>query len=101
VNTVTVYVQKPPLTITSTSLGKNGLMGMRVKLANGGKLTAGLLGVRGVHQRTVKLKKGTHTLHMQLPPSVRTRGTVIVKLKLTLPSGGTAALKRALLVSGS
>jgi hypothetical protein len=99
--TVSVYVQKPPLTITSTSLGRNGLMGMRVKLANKGKLTAGLLGVHGVHQRTMKLTKGMHTLHMQLPPSARTRGTVIVKLKLALPSGGTTTLHRAVLVPGS
>ena len=95
---VTVFVQKPPLTITSTSL-KNGLMGMRVKLANAGKLTSGLVGLRGVPHRTVKLKKGTYMLHMQLPASARTRGTVIVKLKLTLPSGGTRTLHRAVLVA--
>ncbi len=96
--TVTVYVQKPPLSITRTDLGKNGVMGLRVKLARPGKLTVALLGVHGAAHKPMKLKLGTHMIRMRLPASVRARGTVIVKLKLTT-SGGTTKIYRAVLLS--
>ncbi|MEA3082229.1 MAG: hypothetical protein QOD54_1897, partial [Sphingomonadales bacterium] len=96
--TVTVYVQKPPLSITRTDLGKNGAMGLRVKLARPGKLTVALLGVHGATHKPMKLKLGTHTIRMRLPASVRARGTVIVKLTLTA-NGVPTKVYRAVLLS--
>ena len=95
--TVTVFAQKPPITIKSTALGKDGAMGLRVQLGRPGKLAVALLGVHGAAHRTMKLKLGTHTIHVTLPASVRARGTVIVKLSLTA-SGGTTKIKRAVML---
>jgi Bacterial Ig domain/PKD domain len=95
-DTITVYAQKPLLSLKSTDLAR-GVMGLRVQLSKPGKLTVGLLGIPGPH-RTVKLKSGTHTLHMKLPLSARTRGTVIVKLSLKVANGAKAKMKRAVLL---
>jgi hypothetical protein len=95
--TVTVYVQKPPISIKSTALGKGGVMGLRVQITRSGKLAVALLGVHGVAARTMKLKGGTHTIRLTLPASVRAGGTVIVKLSFTAP-GGPTKLRRAVLL---
>ncbi|MDX6401852.1 MAG: hypothetical protein QOF27_2458 [Gaiellaceae bacterium] len=95
--TVTVFAQKPPISITSTDLGKDGALALRVQLGRPGKLAVSLLGVRGAAHRTMKLKLGTHTIHMALPASVRARGTVIVKLRLTA-SGVTRKIRRAVML---
>jgi hypothetical protein len=95
--TVTVFAQKPPISIKSTTLGKDGAMGLRVQLGRDGKLSLSLLGVRGAAHRTMKLKRGTHTIHLTLPASVRARGTVIVKLSLKA-SGGTTKMRRAVML---
>jgi hypothetical protein len=89
-------VQKPPLSIRSTTRAASGAMGLRVQLATSGKLSVALLGVHGVH-KTMKLKHGTHTIHMTLPASVRARGTIVVKLSLTA-NGGTTRVRRAVLL---
>jgi hypothetical protein len=94
---VTVYAQKPPISIKSTHLGKDGAMGLRVQLGRAGKLAVALLGVRGAAHRAMALKRGTHTIHLTLPASVRARGTVIVKLSLT-GSGGPAKMRRAVML---
>ena len=96
--TVTVFAQKPPISIKSTALGKGGAMALRVQLGRDGKLAVVLLGVHGAAHRTMKFKRGTHTIHLTLPPSVRARGTVIVKLSLTA-SGGTSKVRRAVMLA--
>jgi hypothetical protein len=97
-DSVTITVTKPPFTIRRTEVGPGGAMAVRVQLATAGKLAIGLVGVQGAHQRKLKLKRGTHTVRMQLPAGARTRGTVLVKLKLTMTAGGSATLKRAVLL---
>jgi hypothetical protein len=96
-DTVTVFVTKPPLSLNGTDL-RGGTMSLRVQLASAGRLSISLMGVPNAHQRKVKLKRGTHTVRMTLPARARTRGTVVVKLTLTLATGGTAKLKRAVLL---
>jgi hypothetical protein len=98
---VTVLVQTPPLAIERTDLGTGGSMAVRVQLAAAGKLSLRLLGVRGARQRTVKLSRGTHTVAMKVPARARSRGTVMLKLALSLPNGRSAKLKRAVLVPPS
>jgi hypothetical protein len=95
---VTVNVQKPRLVIKSAGLADDGSMAVRVLLGSPGKLSIGLVGVHGARQKRFTLKKGTHTVHMSVPSGARTRGTVIVKLVLKLANGGTAGLKRAVLL---
>lgn len=95
---VQVFVSKPPLSITRTQLGAGGMMQLRVHLGASGKLALGLLGVNGARPTQVKLKKGTHTLRMRVPASARTRGTLIVKLSLREKSGRVDKLMRAVML---
>jgi hypothetical protein len=96
-DSVTVLVTKPLLSLNRTDL-TGVTMSLRVQVTSAGKLAIGLMGVPGARSRTIKLKRGTRTVRMTLPPRARTRGTVIVKLELKLTSGGTAKLKRAVLL---
>jgi len=98
VATVTVFVQKPLLSLKSTALATDGSMGLRVQLARSGKLAIAFLGVHGAAHKTMKLKHGTHTIHMRLPASVRARGTVIVKLSLKASGSTPTKIKRAVLL---
>ncbi len=71
---ITVIVQKPPLDLRQTTVDANGTVGLRVQLANPGTLTVGMVGVPGAHPMKQKMKRGTHTIQMTLPQSVRNRG---------------------------
>jgi hypothetical protein len=95
--TVTVFAQNPPISIKSTAFGKDGAMALRVRLGRDGKLAVALLGVRGAAHRTMKLKRGTHTIRLTVPATARARGTVIVKLSLAT-SGGPTKLRRAVML---
>ena len=95
---VQVFVSKPPLSITRTQLGADGMMQLRVHLGASGKLAVGLLGVHGARQTQVKLKKGTHMLRMRVPASARTRGTLIVKLSLRETNGRVKKRERAVML---
>jgi hypothetical protein len=95
---VQVFVSKPPLSITRTQLGADGMMLLRVHLGASGKLAVGLLGVNGARQTQVKLKKGTHMLRMRVPASARTRGTLIAKLSLRETNGRIEKRERAVML---
>jgi hypothetical protein len=95
---VQVFVSKPPLSITRTQLGAGGMMQLRVHLGASGKLALGLLGVNGARQTQAKLKKGTHMLRMRVPASARTRGTLIVKLSLRETNGRVDKRRRAVML---
>ena len=96
---VRVFVQRPLLSIKRTDLGKDGTMGVRLKMTRSGKLAVTLRGVHSAPHKPWKLKSGTHTIHLKLPASVRERGTVVVKLTLTAPGGGDTVRRAVLLPS--
>jgi hypothetical protein len=95
---VQVFVSKPPLSIKRTQVGANGMMQLRVRLGASGKLAVGLLGVQGAHQTQFKLKKGTHVLRIRVPASARTRGTLVLKLSLSVTNGRVAKRQRAVML---
>jgi hypothetical protein len=95
---VLVLVQKPPLVVRSTSLLRRRMVKLQLQIANPGKLVVGLVGIRGSHKLTAKMKRGTHTVRMLLPATARTNGTILVSLALGLPNGGTEWLRRAVML---
>ena len=54
---------------------RDGSVVLRVQLANAGKLTVGMVGVPGVHPMKQKMKRGTHTIQMKLPPACGAAGS--------------------------
>jgi hypothetical protein len=91
-------VQKPPLVVRDTSLLRKRTVKLQLQLANPGKLVVGLVGIHGSHKLSVKMKRGTHTVRMLLPPTARASGTIVVSLALSLPNGGTERMRRAVML---
>ena len=96
---IKVIVQKPPFSLKQTAVDGDGTVVIRVQLANPGTLTVGMVGVPGMHPMKQKMKRGTHTIQMKLPQSVLSRGVVLVNLTLSVGSGGSDHVKRAILLS--
>jgi hypothetical protein len=95
---IKVIVQKPPLSLKQTTVDGHGTVGLRVQLANSGTLTVGMVGVPGAHPTKQKMKRGTHTVQLKLPQSVRNRGVVLVNLTLSLGAGRPERVKRAVML---
>jgi PKD domain len=95
---VQVIAQKPPLIVRDTSLLHRKTLKLQLQLAYAGKLVVKLSGVPGHHTFSAKMKHGAHSVRMLLPASVRRRGTIVVTLALSLPTGGTEHLRRAIML---